>query len=339
MPLSFDPASLMAPGGVVSGLDDLGAAVMNAMNRRAERRYATERETRHRGYSVEDRDLSRKNQLEDREAARKDRIADRVVGHLGRAADTYGPEMDDTEGEDLFSDINAAEDRGDITPAEANAMRARRQAAKGAYGAAQTKAEGKDIPARPIVPPTKTATVRAPDVDKDNYPTGTYSIVDRVRSFKERVAEAFADAKKLSMFKGRGADAQAQLEYAQSGVDTAQAVDNSAPWMPDDSPVTATAGAGVAAFETGESVPPENFAGALQDEVANQEAVASTFTATPEVRAKLLVRVEELRKSGMSEQEIARHLSKAIGPREAGMLLAQSPGRPAPAELQPPAKP
>jgi len=42
MALRFDPASILAPGGVMSGLDDLGSAVMNAMNRRAERKYASE---------------------------------------------------------------------------------------------------------------------------------------------------------------------------------------------------------------------------------------------------------------------------------------------------------
>jgi hypothetical protein len=50
MPLRFDPAALMAPGGVVSGLDNMGAAVMNALNRRAERKYALDREKTGRNY-------------------------------------------------------------------------------------------------------------------------------------------------------------------------------------------------------------------------------------------------------------------------------------------------
>ena len=56
MPLRFDPASLLAPGGIVSGLDDLGSAVVQAMNRRAERKYALEAEARRRAQQVEDRE-------------------------------------------------------------------------------------------------------------------------------------------------------------------------------------------------------------------------------------------------------------------------------------------
>jgi hypothetical protein len=54
MGLSFDPSAVLAPGGIASGLDNLGAAVVRAMNSRAERRYALEAENRQRGYAQAD---------------------------------------------------------------------------------------------------------------------------------------------------------------------------------------------------------------------------------------------------------------------------------------------
>lgn len=54
MGLSFDPSAVLAPGGIASGLDNIGAAVVRAMNSRAERRYALEAENRQRGYAQED---------------------------------------------------------------------------------------------------------------------------------------------------------------------------------------------------------------------------------------------------------------------------------------------
>jgi len=44
MGLSFDPAALMAPGGIMHGLDDLGSAVVNALNRKAERKYQEDKD-------------------------------------------------------------------------------------------------------------------------------------------------------------------------------------------------------------------------------------------------------------------------------------------------------
>lgn len=59
MPLSFDPASMMAPGGVIAGLDNMGAAVTQALSRRAERRYGRETEDRRRANQLADRDFAK----------------------------------------------------------------------------------------------------------------------------------------------------------------------------------------------------------------------------------------------------------------------------------------
>jgi len=67
MALRFDPAALMAPGGVVSGLDNMGAAVMNALNRRSERKAASEAEARRRQQMREDAALRRSQDVEDRD--------------------------------------------------------------------------------------------------------------------------------------------------------------------------------------------------------------------------------------------------------------------------------
>jgi hypothetical protein len=77
MALRFDPASIMAPGGIASGLDNLGAAVMNAMNRRAERKYALEAEQRRRAMQLEDQASERTYRTGEREAGERFTVGDR----------------------------------------------------------------------------------------------------------------------------------------------------------------------------------------------------------------------------------------------------------------------
>lgn len=130
----------MAPGGVVSGLDNLGAAVMRAMNARAERGYARDRESRQRA-----------NQLEDQATARGQQVSDRNQQELSHAASSYGPDMETAgPGGGMFSDIDAAEAQGQIAGTVAEALRQRRRGAKGAYGLADQK-----IPAAKALPPAR----------------------------------------------------------------------------------------------------------------------------------------------------------------------------------------
>jgi hypothetical protein len=143
MPLRFDPASLMAPGGIVSGLDDLGSAVMNAMNRRAERRYANEREAKKRGEYLADvadtrtyeeklRGIKRgesKADLEEQRGYNEKRDARGVVLKSGAA---YSPDME-TGDQSLYGNIEDAEAGGVIGSSEAAATKAQRLAAKAAY--------------------------------------------------------------------------------------------------------------------------------------------------------------------------------------------------------------
>jgi len=78
MPLSFDPRALMAPGGVINGLDNLGSAVVTALNRRAERKYALEAEARHRREFTDDRGESYRREGEVHTRDRGERNTDRT---------------------------------------------------------------------------------------------------------------------------------------------------------------------------------------------------------------------------------------------------------------------
>jgi hypothetical protein len=82
MALRFDPAALNASGGIVHGLGDLGSAVVNALNRRAERKYQTDaqkkaqeaadrREAKRRGESLEDYKRKREDDRADAAEKRK----------------------------------------------------------------------------------------------------------------------------------------------------------------------------------------------------------------------------------------------------------------------------
>jgi hypothetical protein len=76
MPLSFDPASMMAPGGVIAGLDNMGAAVTQALSRRAERRYGREREDRQRQNQLDDRDFATELELRQHNRNRQESLKD-----------------------------------------------------------------------------------------------------------------------------------------------------------------------------------------------------------------------------------------------------------------------
>lgn len=82
MALNFDARAFMAPGGVTSGLDDLGSAVVTALNRRAERKSQSEAAkaaaaqaaasaAARRAQEVEDRDLGIKTRREEQDITYK----------------------------------------------------------------------------------------------------------------------------------------------------------------------------------------------------------------------------------------------------------------------------
>jgi hypothetical protein len=76
MALQFDPASLNAPGGIIHGLGDLGAAVVTAMNRKAERKYAAEERDKAQAQAAAIRAAEQQFQLDRDETAYKRKLAE-----------------------------------------------------------------------------------------------------------------------------------------------------------------------------------------------------------------------------------------------------------------------
>lgn len=75
MPLSFDPAAILAPGGIASGLDNLGAAIVSAMNRRAERQSQKAAQAQSRSEHLADILSERTFQSSEAAKARQDQAA------------------------------------------------------------------------------------------------------------------------------------------------------------------------------------------------------------------------------------------------------------------------
>ena len=110
MPLRFDPSALLAQGGIMHGLDDMGAAVMNAMNSRQARKYQAEAAARQRSEQLSDRETGRAQSLADQGRNRENQLQDEAFRNAG-------PEMAD-------------EDIAALHPALQPAARSRREAAQ-----------------------------------------------------------------------------------------------------------------------------------------------------------------------------------------------------------------
>lgn len=307
MALSFNPASLMAPGGIVSGLDDIGAAVIRALDRRAERRYAGEREARQRGYSLEDRNFAK--QLAD------ERLR---IDALGRAADAYGPDMDERG---LTSDIDTA----GLPPDLAEAFIRRRLAAKGAYDLARQKSAGGGF--QPVIPPPTRDVKRAAVDPETGLPTGDDEIVTEPAPLNSRVAAAETAANVLAKTKGRSGDAARQREYAAGGRRALRFIDEFAvPWQGDTSPIEQTAALGVQLFDQGEIMPPEVQEDAIARESAAYDVGPSHLgkrlaelapTASPEQLAALeqtILAAPEAGRGILMELEHARRPKPPVAP-------------------------
>lgn len=252
MPLNFDAASLMAPGGIVSGLDDLGSAVTRALDRRAERRYASEAEKRRRGETLDDRSTARSQGLQDE--SRKRRFQ---WWHDAAAA---GPE--DEPG--YMTDPSLT----DMEKAQLEAIR------QGSLSSRMAKAKAEQ-PLSPIVPPATTKTTMTKEVDDLGFPTGKMIQQTDELDLPTRVSDAMRTADSLRMRKGRGADAAAQLYYAQGGQDIVDTVRESAvPWQADEGPLNTFVAGAKEAFNAGETMAPGALAESLAAELAQAEAVS-----------------------------------------------------------------
>jgi hypothetical protein len=195
MPLNFDPNALLAPGGIVSGLDNLGGAVVTALNRRAERKYALEAEKRRREQLLADRTDERDYQggihnrnrgelLTDRtdergyqeklhlrgrgekladvadERTNQDRLHTR--GRTEKAADR---ELDDIEQAadtysptmaDPYADLDEALKGGRISSVQYQGYRVRRDAAKSKYERDRSDFDRRNRPQQVSLPAAKT---------------------------------------------------------------------------------------------------------------------------------------------------------------------------------------
>jgi hypothetical protein len=147
MPLNFDPTSLMAPGGIVSGLDDIGAAVTNAMASRAHRRYKLEAEARARKQQLEDRQEGYQHEQTLYDRGRGDQKADRATAALGGAA---GEETDE---DSILAALQEAEDSGRLDPDHAAALRAEHAAKKAQFGQRGASIDARGRPPTPLSVP------------------------------------------------------------------------------------------------------------------------------------------------------------------------------------------
>lgn len=274
MPLHFDPAALMAPGGIVHGLDDLGSAVMNAMNSRAARKYQAERDAKHRGEQVSDRELGYTRALEGEKRSRN-------FDWWAKAADA-GPEERPNYSPDL-------------SPAEIEQLEGRRLG-KIADRAARALGTGGNT----IVPPPKSVGVKEPATDEYGDPIpGKHVTIDQPLDLPTRVGMAEDTAADVGKMKGRGAQAAEMLEYAQGGREAADTIQNFAvPWMPDDTGVNAFGRRAVAAFNAGGTLEPGARDAAIAEEASSfaPEAAQKTVSAA-EAKAKAL----ELRALGKAQ--------------------------------------
>ncbi len=175
MPLRYDPEALLVPGGAVAGLDNMGAAVVAALSRRADRRYNREAEDRQaaRAEAAHARDVSEAADLYTKR--RGDARIDETRGSVQTGATNYAPEMDAGF---MFNDIDEAEAGGALNPDEARAARAARMAAKAQYQLSQGRIDAgrRPLPAARLptqvkVPPAKTYRpngVGTPQLDLDS---------------------------------------------------------------------------------------------------------------------------------------------------------------------------
>jgi hypothetical protein len=173
MPLQFDARAFLAPGGVASGLDDLGSAVVNALNRRSERKYQTEAEARRRTQQLADLESGRGYQTIERvagEGARERAAETARAGVLAlqndvqsndatkRIRDTVVASADawDPTSADPYADLEQAAAAKIITPAELGVLRTRRMAAKSKHEADAQTRDARDRPQRTQIPKAET---------------------------------------------------------------------------------------------------------------------------------------------------------------------------------------
>jgi len=166
----------MAPGGVIDGLDNMGAAVVAALNRRADRKYGREADDRRRAQQLEDRGYAeqldrtnyartRNDQQADLQDARKHQggVLEAVNARQDVAtaesnweqqAQAYSPDMEKSG--DLYADLRGSLQRLEDEPRLRRLM-ALRDDAKVQYGLAQSRINRPTAASRGATPqPPKT---------------------------------------------------------------------------------------------------------------------------------------------------------------------------------------
>jgi hypothetical protein len=255
MPLRFDPSALLAQGGVMHGLDDMGSAVINALNNRANRKYQEQREATQRGQQVSDREQAYARALSQHQEDQK-----RKGWFDAAAAGTP---------DEVLGDENPYEG---ADPATLEQLYRIRQGKIADRAARQLQVGGPGV----IAPPPRSVGVKEQATDEYAEPIkGKFITVDQPVDFPTRVGQAEKTAAELAKFKGRGADAAANLEYARGGREALDTINEHAfPWNPEGSGVNKYASDAVAAFNAGETLPAGARDAALLEDAQLTEAVA-----------------------------------------------------------------